>query len=745
MATLEQLEKALRNAHKAGDTNAAKTLANEILKLRSAPSVDPAQFPRMASGMTHEQKVEAYRATKPGDPWGDYLAADIQRPRQGETAAQAKLRAEGTGSTDRVDMSGTGKAAATFLQGVPFVGEYMDEGLGWMAGKMGLQSEEDATAAIRAGQADMDQNYPKTATGLRVSGGVTGGMVGAGAAPWWAPQSLGMRSIYGALTGGLLGTGEGAVSGYGSGTDDESRVDNAKTRAIVGGLLGTAIGGAAPFIAEGAARGGRWALDQLNVARQARQARLSRPSYEILTRAMDSDGSLQGQGAQRIAAAGPEGMLADAGPNAETLLDVTMQRTGPAANTARDAIEGRAARAGAQARDALDNALGVPRGMDTMETGIRQGSAPARQAAYDAAYAAPINYADPAGQQLEAMLQRVPGDIINRANRLMQIEGQQSNQILARIAPDGSVTYTRLPDVRQLDYITRAINLAAESGDGAGALGGQTALGRAYQGLSREIRQTVRNLVPEYGVALDTAAEPIAARQALQFGERMLNPATSRDEVVNTLQGLSRAEQQQVRAGVRSFIDERIANVQRTITDEAEMREAIRAVKDLSSRAVREKMTALLGQQEANALFETIDQAARSLELRGNVAMNSKTFVRTDTARTIDEATTGGIGGAIRAGEPVTTTKKVVQSLLGGTEADNLARSDRVYSEIARALTARNPQQILRNLQQIARRNPQNAAIARTVGGLLGYPIFGPAAYQIGTQTLLGAGSGSNP
>jgi len=37
MATLEQLEKALRNADKAGDTAAAKRLAGEITRMRTAP------------------------------------------------------------------------------------------------------------------------------------------------------------------------------------------------------------------------------------------------------------------------------------------------------------------------------------------------------------------------------------------------------------------------------------------------------------------------------------------------------------------------------------------------------------------------------------------------------------------------------------------------------------------------------------------------------------------------------------
>lgn len=734
MATLDQLKNALVNAHNAGDTNAAKILAAEINKMQG--SVD---FPQKAAGMSHDQMVEAYRSTKPGDPWGDFLAEQLQKPQAGETPEQAAVRAGGTGSTDRVTMSGTGKAAATLLQGTPFVGEYADEGLGWVAGKMGLQSQEDATNAIRAGQADMDQNYPKTATGLRLTGGLAGSAVGAGVLPWYNPATLGGRVAYGAGAGGLLGTLEGGVSGYGSGTDAESRAGNAKTRAFVGGLLGTALGGAAPIIAEGATQGGRWLLDRFNVARDARQAGLSRPSYEILTRAMDADGSLNGAGAARIAQAGPEGMLADAGPNAQQLLDVVVQRGGPATNAARDAIEGRATRAGAQVNDALDNALGVPRGMDAMETGIRQGSAAARGNAYDAAYSSVIDYADPRGQHLEGLLGRIPGDVINKANRLMQLNGERSQQILARIADDGTVTFERMPDVRQLDYITRALNLAAESGEGAGALGGQTALGRAYQNLSRDIRGTVRDLVPAYGQALDTAAEPIAARQALRFGETLLGPGTTRDEVATALQGMSQAERRQAAAGVRSFIDEKLANVTRALTDNnMDAREAVKAVKDLSSRANREKLTALLGQREADTLFQQIDQAAQSLDLRASVATNSRTFVRQETDRTIKDATQGGILGAARSGEPINAGRRLVQTLLGGTDADNLARTDRVYSEIATALTSNRPGAILQNLQNIARQNPRNAALARTIGNLLGYPIFAPAAYQSGSRSILG-------
>ncbi len=50
----------------------------------------------------------------------------------------------------------------------------------------------------------------------------------------------------------------------------------------------------------------------------------------------------------------------------------------------------------------------------------------------------------------------------------MQLEGNQSQQILARVGDDGAVTFERLPDVRQIDYITRALRQAAESGEGQG-------------------------------------------------------------------------------------------------------------------------------------------------------------------------------------------------------------------------------------------------------------------------------------
>ena len=155
-------------------------------------------------------------------------------------------------------------------------------------------------------------------------------------------------------------------------------------------------------------------------------------------------------------------MLADAGPNAQALLDTTIQRGGAGATAARQAIDERVGQASANIRDAMDNAFGTPAGVNTVERAIREGSAPARSTAYKAAYAAPIDYSHPVGREVEELLSRVPKSAFDEANRLMHVRGEKSAQILASVADDGSVVFKTLPDVRQLDYVTRALREVAE-------------------------------------------------------------------------------------------------------------------------------------------------------------------------------------------------------------------------------------------------------------------------------------------
>jgi len=382
-------------------------------------------------------------------------------------------------------------------------------------------------------------------------------------------------------------------------------------------------------------------------------------------------------------------MLADAGPNAKAILDTAIQRGGPGGVAARDAISNRTTGAADAISQALDNNLGSPEGITAARTAIREGSAPARSAAYDAAYKAPIDYAAPEGRAIEEMVKtRVPQSAITAANNLMRTEGNQSAQIMAKVADDGSVVFEKLPDVRQLDYITRGLNEVADQAHATGKLGGTTATGRAYEGLSRELRDNLKALVPEYGAALETAADPIRRSKAVELGSKLLSPAMTRDQVSEAVQGMTGPEKDALAQGVRSRLDDLMANVTRTVQDgDTPAREAIKAIKDLSSRANREKLTEAIGSTKADALFAEIDRAAKSFDLRAAVTENTKTFARQATDARVSQMTEPGFVGQLLQGKPLKAGQRIAQALTGQTPERITANQNAVYSQLAEALT----------------------------------------------------------
>lgn len=720
---------------------------------QASPKRDDAALADRVKGMSHQEMVNTYRSLPKDDPLVGYLAKEIARPKEGETPEQAQERAYGKLSDATDKLSATGSGAATYLQGAPFAGEWTDEMLAKIGAITGPNDEQTNLRAIREGRDRFKKDNFWSATGLQVAGGINGAAVMAGTLPWWAPQSLAMQVLYGTGAGAVGGAADGYVSGYGAGTDEKSRKAEARNRAIINSALGAATGGVLPLATAGAGALARKALDWWNISDNARQAGLSRPSYELLTRGMEADGAIlppnvQGPpaGPFRISQYGPDAMVADSGPASEGLLDSVIQSGGPAARIGTDAVETRAARSLQTTNQALDRSMGTPQGIETMEQGIRRGTATARRTVYNAAYSQPIDYARPEGQQLESWFRQVPGDILQKANRLMQMRREPpSAQILLRQAPDGSFFAERLPDVRQLDYITRAMNDIAHTNDGAGALGGQTDIGSGAQEFSRDIRRVLRDLVPEYGTALDTAADAIDARNALRFGERMLSPSTTRDEVANVLAGYSAAERRHAALGVRSSIDETLANVKRVASDpNLDAREAMAALRNLSSRGAREKISALLGDAPAQQLFEQLDQAGRALELRAGVSANTRTAVRTEYKQTLKDYTDEGIFNKMKSGEGINAFKSAVQALFNTTAKGKQETRDQVAAEISRFLTDSNPQQMMQLIQQIAYQNPQNIATANQIAKRFTSGV-GLVPYLLATQGKGTAATGRGP
>lgn len=530
--------------------------------------------------------------------------------------------------------------------------------------------------------------------------------------------------------GSGLGGAYGALEGFGSGSGAGGRVQNAAT----GALIGAAAGMAAPLVMEGATAAANKVLDAATVNRMLLQLGVKRPAGDAVMRAMNADDAFGGSGAANIAAAGPQGMLADAGPSARGALDTAAQSAGPAARVARQAVDDRGVVAANELRASLDNVLGAPQGVEATTSAIRQGSASARDAAYTAAYAAPIDYSAPLARNIESALTRVPGKAIAKANELMQLEGAQSQQIMATIGNDGSVVFQRMPDVRQLDYITRGLRHLAESGEDAGKLGGRTDFSNAYTRLAQNIRGTLRQLVPEYGAALDTAADPISRVQATRLGAEMLKPGMGRDEVAMAVNGMTVPEREAVKQGMRSYIDDLMANLRAAASDpNQDAREGVAALSRLNSRAVREKLATVLDTNEAFALAKTIGEATKAVELRAGMARNSATYGRMAVAEANKELQQPGPVGSLMEGKPLQASQRALQFLFGRTPQDKVAATDEMNRQIAEILTGNRGPAALSDL--IALRSAyqtglQNQAAAQAIGSNLGLGI-GLGGYQL--------------
>lgn len=633
-------------------------------------------FSQMSQSMS---PGELQVARSKNDEMGAYLRSQAEAPRDGETEDQRFKRLYGGLGQPEVGV-GEGMLRSG-LQGGTF--GYGDEIVA--AGAAGVDAMTDPNKNFsdsydsrlyneRAKLRTFSDEHPYLSAGAEIAGAIPTAVL---AAPASMPASLMGRMLVGAGTG----TAQGALYGSGKGEGGSDRL----SKALQTGALSGAIGGAAPVVMGGV----RNVLDRVQAGRNARSLGTTPAAARVLLRGAEADDLLSGQGAQNIQRAGPDAMLADAGPGMRGILDTAMQTSGPAATQGRRAVEQRAARAGTTFKSALDDALGQPEGITRTTTALRRGSAPARSAAYDSAYSTPIDYSGGPGSEVLNLVQsRVPPAVVRRANNLMRIEGEQSQQILFNIADDGTVAFQRLPDVRQVDYITRALQETADMQSAKGALGGTTQTGRAYGNLKTELRILMREAVPEYGVALDTAADPISKRSALEVGRKALSTGTARDEFAEQIAGMSVAERQYVAQGVRSQLDDAMANVQRALTDVTmDAREAIKAARVLLTRSSRQKIEALIGEERAGVLFDRIDESMSAFELRAGVVANSRTFGRTATNDVIRDQAEEGVINAARMGEPLNAGKNLVRAVAGRSSADKTRMGDETYSSLVDALT----------------------------------------------------------
>ena len=570
------------------------------------------------------------------------------------------------------DQAGAAGRAASVIKGAPFVGSYADEAVG-------MFSPEAAQAMRMSQEAQEILNPTRTAIERGVFGlATTAPMALAAPAISLAPlgTSIGSRLVAGGLAGTGGGALEGAIYGSGEGRTLEERGASAMQGGQTGAVFGGALGTAGPALGGilGAVRGRQIAAPAQDAAREIG---VKGQALDLLSKAAQMDAPVAGPSMTR---AGQYASLGQMGPATQNLLDLAASSTSAGAATARRNIDEVAGEASDQMSRLLDTSFGGPQAVQQVEDVLMETTAPLRKEVYDKAYASVIDYSDPAAAKLEELMTRVDRPIIEAAERIMRREGQPSSQILAEFDAAGNVIgYNTLPDVRQIDYITRALHSVSPT-----AAPEDKNTSRA---LSSQIRGALDELVGDYKIARETAGDVISVRDALTVGSEALTTKMTRYDVKKALDGMTGPELSAVKQGVRSYIDEIMANAKASLTDpNQDAREMVRPLKDRLSRAGSEKLGTILGDQSKEFLRQ-MDEIYSVISMRAGVAQNSKTAIRSmaqEAAQDVIQPNLGQLAGerglvagsleALRRQATQTPSKQEAFQSLMGEIAEPLTR-----------------------------------------------------------------------
>lgn len=723
--TVEDYRKAAKAAYEAGDIEAAEALIEEgmVLEQRLKPAPTGAEIV--------EQFDDGGRILKSTQTGQETYVTDGYTTSDPARIAQIRAAGGKAGEVYKTSMaediiSQVGELparAASAIKGVPFVGSYIDEIIG--------QFSPEAAQATRAAQEAREIVAPVT-TGLSRAGvGLATAIPAAIAAPAISVTPLGTSLLSRVAAGTGLGAGvgalEGAIYGYGEGATPQEREEAARQQALFGAGAGAVLGPLGPTIG---AIGGKIRGRQVSApAREiGRQVGAKEQALGLISEAARMDAPTAAANLQR---AGRYGSLGQMGPATRNLLDLAASSTSEGAAIARQNIEEVAGLAGSQFNDLLDVSLGGPQAAQQLQDLLMEGTATVRRTEYDKAYQAPIDYATAQGRKLQELLGRLDSDVIARAERLMRLEGQPSRQILAQLDDAGNVIgFETLPDVRQIDYITRALKDVSPT-----AAPEEKGVLRA---LSGDIRKTLDEIVPQYKTARDIAGDVISLRDAIDFGSKMLNPKTTRYEVQQVVDGMSKSELTGLKQGLRGQIDEMMANAKASLTDpNQDAREMIKPLKDMLSRASKEKITIILG-DEAPAFLRQLDEVYSAMSMRAGVAQQSKTAIRDMAKEAASERIEPTMGQLMGERGPITGAFEALRR--EATETPSQQRAfETLMGEIAEPLTRQKDlTQLLQQMQQLRQAAPQLQRAEDIYEAGKRFGTYGAIGLTPAMQTLIG-------
>jgi len=614
-------------------------------------------------------------------------------------------------------------------QGIPFIGEYIPEMVGAVS--------PDARQRMEAIQRATEEQAPGASLVARIAGSAPAAVVAPGA----VGGSLATQAVRGAGLAGL----ESGVSGFGAAEGGFlDRLPQAARDAALGFTLGGLFSGAASLLTRGATSSKQ---TDAAIKEISKKLNVSPGAGMIIANTIRNGGTLE-DALSAIQRAGESGMLADSSLATRNLLDavMTLGATGEAASIGREAVEGRASEMSVQLGQMMDQVLGAaPTGKRTIIETITGRSAPARTAAYKAAYSSPIDYTSPAGEAILSIVDRIPSQHLKKAikdaNDLMQLEEITDRQIKATVADDGSVVFEEQPNVIQLDFLKRGLQNIAYGPEFFDPITQRPkGVGQSLDRVAGQLRTALGKAVPQYDQAVKLGGDSILERQAAEMGSTLFRPSTTVEEVLYATREASADQLAAMRLGARSQLEELMTNARNFIStggDEG-VTAARKAVMELGTVASRRKLQAILTPAAYKQLSRKLEEVRSSLELLASVAPNSATARRREVGKQIDEMLEPGFLGSIARGEPLSATKRVVSIITGASAEVTEAQRQRILADIARGLTQQRGPQVQAALRYIKEAMDQGslsdakASFINEVAQRAGLPITAEGATSIG-------------
>lgn len=541
--------------------------------------------------------------------------------------------------------------------------------------------------AVRAYQDDLRTRFPGQYMGGQVMGGLATTLIPGGTAA--AGAGVGARLGAAAIAGGL----PMAAYGAGSGTTPMERIQNAG----VMGAVGTGIGMVAPTL-------GRLAGGLVGGAVRWAKGGAGTPAQRIVTEAITSDAAVPAA----VNQLGPEGILADIGPNTQQLAAVVAATPGPGQQLVRNTLKTRAAGAGARVEGDINAAMpsaNIPRTMEALDSARKLAAAPL----YRAAYATPINGASQVFQDILA----TPG-------------GTQAWRSAVRLAAnEGTQLDRNFLTVQAVDYIKRALDDQISVARRAG----QSQLVRALEGQRVALLAEVDTQVPVFAQARAAYAGPSAMMQAMEEGQTVFSSTISPDQLRIVMSRMSQSERDAYTLGARQQVSQIMGSARN---------DAAAAIRELAEKGWnKEKLTILLGRKEAAQVIQAMERertfagtaytATGSAETARRLLGESMTNQSSKAGNAFGAGTmgllafqAGGPIGLLGAGGVALLTKFVRQA--------NSGQFSQLAGQVGQILSAQGPQrqQLVNALTQIQQQNAGNTALVARVSKLLGRAL--PAA-----------------